>query len=127
MAIASALRGGAATVLASASRSAPPTADTFQTAGATSGLIVIIKVTADPAAASVVFTIKGVDPVTDATWDILASAAVTAVGTTVLRVSPHLTAAANLIAKDVVPAYFTVAAVHADADSITYSVTAQAV
>ena len=127
MAFASALRGGSATVLASAARTATVTADTFQTAGATSGLIVIINVTADPAAASVVFTIKGVDPVSNATWDVLASAAIAATGTVVLRVSPHLTAAANLIAKDVVPAFFTVTATHADADSITYSVAAQAV
>lgn len=127
MATQSALRGSAATVLASAARTATPTADTFQIGGATSGLIVVIDVTAATASPSVVFTIKGVDPVSTKTWDILASAAITGTGTTVLRVSPHLTAAANTIAKDMVPGYFTVSAVHADADSITYSVAAQAV
>lgn len=127
MAYKRALRGAAVEVLASAARTASPTADTFQTSGDSDGLLVIIDVTADPATASVVFTLQGVDPVSGKTWDVLASAAVTAVGTTILRVSPNLTAAANTIAKDLVPAFFTVAAVHADADSITYSVAAQVV
>jgi hypothetical protein len=122
----SAVRDHSTTVLASAARTATPTVDTFQANGAVE-LLVIINVTAASATPSVVFTIKGVDPVSDATWDVLASAAVTGTGTTVLRVSPHLTAAANTIAKDIVPAYFTVSAVHADTDSITYSVAAQAV
>ena len=122
-----AVRGHSTTVLESAARTATPTVDTFRTSGAASALLLIIDVTATAATPSVVFTIKGVDPLSGKTWDILASAAVTSTGTTVLRVSPHLTASANLIAKDVVPAHFTVTAVHADADSITYSVAAQVV
>lgn len=127
MATQSALRGAAITVLASAARTATPTVDTFTISGATSGLVVVIDVTAASATPSVVFTVQGVDQVSGKTWDILASAAVTAIGTTVLRISPHLTGAANTIAKDIVPAAFTVTAVHADADSITYSIGAQAV
>lgn len=125
MATVDALRGASITVLASAARTATPTVDTFHIGGGCDELIVIIDVTAVTATPSVTFTIQGVDPVSDATWDILASAAVTADGTTVLRVSPHLTAAANTIAKDIVPAFFTVAAAHLDGDSITYSVAAQ--
>lgn len=119
--------GAALTILPSAARTATPTVDTFQVAGDVRGLLVIIDCTAATATPSVVFTIKGVDQVSGKTWDVLASAAVTATGTTVLRVSPHLTAAANLIAKDLVPSSFTVSAVHADTDSITYSVSAQVV
>lgn len=126
MAYQSALRGGSATILASAARTATVTADTFNAPDADE-LLVIINVTAASATPSVVFTVKGVDPVSSATWDILASAAITGTGTTVLRISPNLTAAANTIAKDIVPGYFTVTATHADADSITYSVAAQAV
>jgi hypothetical protein len=126
MAYSSALRGASTTVLASAARTASPTVDTFQANGA-DGLLVVINVTAVTSTPSVVFTIQGVDPVSGATWDILASAAITGTGTTVLRVSPHLTGAANTIAKDLVPAYFTVTPVHGDADSITYTVAAQAV
>ena len=39
-----------------------------------------------------------------------------------LRIHPSLTAAANTIAKDVLPQALKVTATHADADSITYSV-----
>ena len=86
------------------------------------GGIFVIDVSADPAAASVVFTIQGVDSVSDSTWDILASAAVNAVGTRVLRVYPGLTAAANLTVSDVLPQAVRVNCNHTDADSITYSV-----
>ena len=86
------------------------------------GLIVIIDATVDPAAASVVFTIQGKDPASGKYYTILASAAIAAVGTTILRVDKNLTAAANTIAKDVMPATFRIIATHADTDSITYSV-----
>lgn len=85
-------------------------------------LIVIIDVTAVAATPSVVFTIRGVDRLSGKKWDILASAAIIGTGTTVLRVSPELTSAANLIAKDLAPEEFEVHAEHADADSITYSI-----
>lgn len=118
-------RGDQITVLASAARTETPTVDTFRvTGGEARGLILVVDATADPAAASVVFTIVGTDPVSGKTWTILASAAVAAVGTTILRVHPELADAANLVAKDVVPTYWTVTAVHADTDSITYSVAA---
>lgn len=80
-----------------------------------------IDVTAAAATPSVVFTIIGVSP-SGTEYTILASAAITGVGMTVLRVSPQLTAAANTIAKDMLPAAIKVTATHADADSITYSV-----
>ena len=52
----------------------------------------------------------------------LCGAAITSTGLTVLRVHPQLSAAANTIAKDMLPAAVSVTATHADADSITYSV-----
>jgi phosphomannomutase len=70
----------------------------------------------------VVFTIAGVSPAGSTEYTILASAAITGTGLTVLRVSPHLTAAANTIAKDILPAAIKVTATHADTDSITYEV-----
>jgi hypothetical protein len=85
-----------------------------------SGLF-FINVTAVSATPSVVFTIAGLDPVDSAEYTILASAAITGTGLTVLRVSPQLTAAANTIAKDMLPAALKITATHADADSITYS------
>lgn len=119
------LRGESAIVLASAARTATPTIDTFRVVGGAQGLLVTIDATAAAATPSVVFTILGVDPVSAKTWTVLASAAVTGIATTVLRVSPHLTGSTNLIAKDVIPAYFTITAVHADSDSLTYSLGVQ--
>lgn len=82
-----------------------------------------INVTAVTATPSVVFTIDGVSPTDPGTaYNILTSAAITGTGLTVLRVSPHLTAAANTIAKDILPAALKITATHADADSITYEV-----
>lgn len=88
----------------------------------TQGLF-FINVTAVSATPSVTFAINGVSP-TDAstTYNILTSAAITGTGLTVLRVSPHLTAAANTIAKDILPSALKVTATHADTDSITYEV-----
>lgn len=89
---------------------------------ATQGLI-FIDVSAASATPSVVFTIEGVAPTDKSTtYTILTSAAITGTGLTVLRISPHLTAAANTIAKDILPSALKVTATHADADSITYEV-----
>lgn len=81
-----------------------------------------INVTAVSATPSVVFGIAGVSPSGASTYTILDSAAITGTGLTVLRVSPHLTAAANTVAKDILPSEIKVTATHADTDSITYEV-----
>jgi hypothetical protein len=86
-----------------------------------SGLF-FINVSAVSATPSVTFTIQGLCPISSTAYTILASAAITGTGLTVLRVSPHLTAAANTIAKDILPQSLKVVATHGDADSITYSV-----
>lgn len=91
------------------------------------GAHIVIDVTADPGTASVVFTVQGFDPTSEKFYTILASAAVTAVGTTVLRIYPGLTAAANTAANDVLPRKWRVLADHADAESITYTVGASLV
>jgi len=62
------------------------------------GLIVVVDVTAVVDTPSVVFTIQGKDEVSGKYYTLLASAAITGTGTTVLRVYPGLTAAANLVA-----------------------------
>lgn len=103
----------------SAARTATPTPATIACASG-QGLF-FINVTAVTATPSVVFTILGVSPNGSAEYTILASAAITGTGLTVLRVSPQLTAAANTIAKDMLPSALKITAVHGDADSITYS------
>ncbi len=54
------------------------------------------------------FTVEGKDPISGKYYTILASAALAATGTTVLRVFPGATAAANLSANDFVPKVFRV-------------------
>lgn len=83
--------------------------------------VFVINVTAASATPSVVFTIAGISPAASTEYTILASDAITGTGTTVLRIHPELTAAANTIAKDVLPQALKITATHADADSITYS------
>lgn len=106
-------------VFSSTARTATSTA-TFHS-GSIGGLF-IIDVTAVTATPSVTFTINGVEPISGNTWNILTSAAITATGTTVLRIHPSFTAAANTIAKDALPGGCNIVATHGDADSITYSV-----
>lgn len=86
------------------------------------GAKVVIDATASAATPSVVFTIKGKDPLSGKYFTILASAAITGTGTTVLTVYPGVTAAANVSVSDVLPRVWRVEAVAGDADSLTYSV-----
>lgn len=109
------------TLLASAARTASVTGDDQINLGYR-GLHLVIDVTAAAATPSVVFTIQGKDRTSGKYYTILASAAITATGTTVLRVYPDLTAAANTVVNDVLPECWRVIAVAADADSLTYSV-----
>ena len=107
------------TILASAARTAD--SNTQVTHSGIGGKI-IIDCTVDPAAASVVFTVEGIDPASGKVFTILASAAVASVSTVVLTIHPFITAAANTAANDFLPENFNVWADHADGDSITYSV-----
>ncbi len=109
------------TILASAARTATTNGDD-QFNGGARGVHVVIDATAATATPSVVFTIQGKDPVSGQYYTLLASAAITGVSTTVLRVFPGATVAANTVANDCLPGVWRVIATHADADSITYSV-----
>jgi hypothetical protein len=112
------------TLLASAARTA-----TVNTADQRNrqhlGVRVHIDVTAASATPSVVFTIQGKDTITGDYYTLLASAAVTATGDTFLLIYPTVTAVANAAANNVLPASWRVNCVHGDADSITYTVTAE--
>lgn len=112
------------TLLSSAARTATvATAD--QRNAEHRGVRVHINVTAIAASPSVVATVQGKDPVTGDYYDLLASAAITAAGDTWLVVYPGATAAANAAANSALPPVWRVNLVHGDADSITYSVTAE--
>lgn len=75
------------------------------------GVVVIIDVTAVANSPSVVFTVQGKDRVSGKYYDLLASAAITATGTTRLRIHPDLTASANAAASDLLPDIWRVKAV----------------
>lgn len=92
------------------------------TNGSHRGAHVVIDVTAVTATPSVVFTIQGKDKTSSQYYTILASAAITGTGTTVLRVFPGATASANVTANDQIPEVWRILATHADGDSITFSV-----
>ena len=112
------------TLLASAARTATPTADSLTRNDPNAlGVHVIVDVTASAATPSVVVTIEGQDPASGKWYALLTSAAFTgSTETRVLKVYPGITVAANLSAADVLPASWRVVLTHADADSITYSV-----
>lgn len=86
------------------------------------GVIVVIDITAVTGTPSLTLKIQGKDPASGKYYDILTSAALTAVGTTVLKVFPGATAAANQVANDLVPKTWRVRVEHVTADSVTYSV-----
>lgn len=117
---------GPVTVLPSAARIAAPDTQEFEAQGVEfERLVLVVDVTAITDTPSITVTVSGVDRVSGKVFTLLVSAAIVATGTTVLRIGPALTAAANLVANDLVPPVFRVAVAHGDADSITYSVGAQ--
>ena len=83
---------------------------------------IIIDVTVATATPSVVPTIDGYDFVSGKWYNLLTGIAITATGTTVLKISPNITALAAGAAKDILPRKWRLAMTHADTDSITYSV-----
>jgi hypothetical protein len=115
------------TIQPSASRTADPTQVDQRNAGC-KGVQVVVDVTVNAGGlGSITVTIEGKDVVSGKYYTLLASAALTGVATTVLRVYPALTAAANLVASDFVPRTFRVKVTHNNANPITYSVGASLV
>jgi hypothetical protein len=112
---------GRVEVYASAARTADPDTQELEVAGYRS-IHLTIDCTAATSTPSVVFTILGVDRVSGKTYTLLASAAITGAGTTILKVGPGLPVSANASANDALPPVIRITAVHADSDSITYSV-----
>ena len=74
------------------------------------GLLLFIDITAVGGTPTLTVTLQGKSP-TGVYYTILASAALSATGLTVLKVYPALTAAANAAANDVIPEVYRVSAV----------------
>lgn len=76
------------------------------------GVIVTIDITVITGTGpSLTVTIQGKDQVSGKYYTILASAALAAVATTILKVYPGLTAAANLVVNDIMPPDFRISSV----------------
>lgn len=74
-----------------------------------SGGVVVIDITAITGTTpTATFTVEGKDPLSGQYYPILVSSALSATGTTVLRIFPNLTASANAVANDVLPRTFRV-------------------
>jgi hypothetical protein len=83
-----------------------------QSNAARRGLHLVVDITAiSGTSPTLTVTVEGKDPVSGKYYTILASAALNAVATTVLKVYPGLTAAANTVANDVLPGAWRVKAV----------------
>lgn len=85
------------------------------------GAHVLLEVTAIAATPSITVDIEGYDFGSDTWYNIGTSAAVTTVSSNIYKVHPDLTASPNLVFKDGIPYLWRVRVTHADADSITYS------
>ena len=110
--------------LPSAARTATANHPSLNTPAFAAAVRFRISATASAATPSVVFKVQGKTPA--GAWeDLLTSVAVTGVSETVLTVGRGLTAAANVTANGVVPSAVRLRAEHADADSITYAVSAE--
>lgn len=83
--------------------------------------VVTIDITAI-SASTAVFTVQGKDEISGKYYTILASSALNATGTTVLRIDPSLTASANLIAADIMPKFWRVIFTSGGAQSVTATV-----
>lgn len=110
----------AGTAFSSAARTAAQynSADTANITGR--GVIVIVDVTA-ATSGNYTFKVQGKDPASAKYFDILTSAAVSGTGTTVLRVYPGITTAANVAVSDVLPRTFRIQANGAATPNLTFS------
>lgn len=95
-------------------------------AGSSVGVLLVVDITAITGTTpTLTVTLQGKDPVSGKYYTILVSAALNAIGTTVLRVHPSLTPAVNLVANDVLPAvYRAISAIGGTTPAVTYTVSA---
>jgi len=108
-------------VIASAQVTAAPSVDDQRNPYAR-GLHLVIDITQLTATQTVTVTIQGKDPLSGKYYTILASTALAAVATTVLKVYPGLPVAANSTANDILPRDWRVAITLANGLSTTFSV-----
>lgn len=109
------------TLLASAARTATPINTADQVNLSWRGAHIIINVSAYTTG-TYTPTIQGKDPVTGNYYTLLAGAALSGTGTTIMRVYPGLTAAANVTANDFLPRTWRVTFMGSATPAMTFSV-----
>lgn len=110
----------ATTWLPSVARTITQTSDDFRNVSSR-GIHVVLDMTV-VGTGSVTLTIQGKDVASGKYYTLLAGAAVTTNSTNVYKVGPALTAAANAVANDIVPAVFRLLVTANNANAATYSV-----
>jgi hypothetical protein len=111
-------------VLPPLARTASPDTMEYRNMGRVVGIVLVINVTAVVSTPSLTVSLLGVDLDTGATWEIIESAVIAAAGVSVLKVRPGITIFDNAAVADILPSVIRVVATHGNANSITYSVTA---
>lgn len=116
----------AETILGSAARTATTNSSDIPNEGSKGGhfLVDVTSITDSP---SIVVHVQGKDPTSSGYYDILVGTAITATGLVVFKVYPGIDTDYGDAANDILPSVYRVRVVHADADSITYSVGANLV
>lgn len=109
----------------SAARTATPAVSVIQLDQDNEMAEIVIAVTAATSTPSTVFNIEAQDGLGN--WYVLlASVAIVGVGTTVLKLGPNVTPAANVAAQTILPDLIRCRPVHGNANSQTYSVAIRA-
>lgn len=114
------------TIYASAARSATSSSSEQLMEGCR-GLHLVINVSSVTSTPSVTPKIEGYSSLANVWYTVLEGSAITATGTTVLKVYPGIAAAANASASDIMPDVWRVTMTHGDSDSITFSIAAHLV
>lgn len=112
------------TILPSAARTALVAVQAQQIPRGAKIAAYVIDWTVNPVSAGLTFTVQLFNKTSNSWVDILSSATLVAIGTTVLRVGPYITSVANLAAPCPLPfdGQIGIKVAVADADSATYSV-----
>lgn len=112
------------TIFPSAARTATASSGVYVNTDGWRGIRIYIDVTADPASASIVYSVEVKDPVSGDWKSILDSAAVTGVttGPTILDVYPGSAAVTNVVADRHIGKAFRITRTAGNSDSITDSV-----
>ena len=109
-------------ILPSAARTATPNSQQFVIGRDFDGITVVVDMTAVTATGTVTVALDAIDPTSGKAINLLTSAALSTVATTVLKIHPSLAGVANVTAQNMIPGQVRITATHGNAVSMTYSI-----